>query len=599
MSEVTASALPRNAWKVGEARLSRLASPGRSTPSGTQAPDAMAGSAGERRRLRTTSPLLLRVGGYLQVAASLIWLPQAGLTAYAIQTIAHGGGAGKVAVPAGAVLVLGLVRAMLDAAGARLAFRSARQFLSDLREHVGQALAARSPLDTARPASGLAASAIAEQAEMVVPYLSRFQPARLRATIVPLVLIGAVLSLSWAAALVLVVTMPLIPVFMALVGWRAKAASEEQLVEAGGMNAFLLDRLRGLATIRALDAVDRTALRLRASAESLRSRTMAVLRVAFLSSAVLELFSALGVAMVAVYVGFHLLGQLDFGTWNGRLTLGQGFFILLLAPACFEPLRDLAAVWHDRAAGVAALDALASMTDVGPSILGAEGPISSAPPCNFGSPSIGISKLGFTHAGSDVPVFAQFDLTVRPGEKVAVLGPSGSGKSTLLALIAGLSSAAEGQIAIGGVPLSEQTAADLRMRMAWIGQRSHIFAGSLRANIALGRPWIDAAAVEAAILSASLDQVAAGHGSRPIGESGSGLSGGEALRLALARAAADERADLILADEPTAHLDATTAAMVTEGLMGLSKQGRTLIVATHDPVLALRMDRIVRLGGRS
>src|SRR6478752_4170039 len=130
------------------------------------------------------------------------------------------------------------------------------------------------------------------------------------------------------------------------------------MVAMGSMNAFLLDRLRGLATLRALDAVDATAQRLGESAQSLRTRTMAVLRIAFLSSAVLELFSALGVAMVAAYVGFHLLGTLDFGTWGEQLNLGQGLFILLLAPAFFEPLRDLAAVWHDRAAGEAALNGL-------------------------------------------------------------------------------------------------------------------------------------------------------------------------------------------------------------------------------------------------
>ena len=149
-----------------------------------------------------------------------------------------------------------------------------------------------------------------------MPYLVRYQPARWRATVVPLAILAAVASQTWVAALVLLFAAPLIPLFMAIVGWRAKAASEAQMVQKGGMNAFLLDRLRGLATLRALGAVDATAARLADSTQSLRERTMAVLRIAFLSSAVLELFSALGVAMVAVYVGFHLLGTLGFGTWN-------------------------------------------------------------------------------------------------------------------------------------------------------------------------------------------------------------------------------------------------------------------------------------------
>ena len=168
------------------------------------------------------------------------------------------------------VVAVGIIRAALDAVGSRLAFRAARRVLSEKRKMAVAALGARSPLDIDRPASGLAASVVAEQAEAIVPYLSRFRPARLKATIVPIVIFLCVLPLSWVAAIVLLISAPLIPLFMALIGWRAKAASEKQLVEMGGMNAFLLDRLRGLATIRSLDAVDLTAQRLRSNAESLR-----------------------------------------------------------------------------------------------------------------------------------------------------------------------------------------------------------------------------------------------------------------------------------------------------------------------------------------
>ena len=159
---------------------------------------------------------------------------------------------------------------------------------------------------------------------------------------------------------------------MALIGWRAKAASEKQLVETGGLNAFLLDRLRGLGPSAHWMPSIRPRMRLRDNAQSLRVRTMAVLKIAFLSSAVLELFAALGVAMVAVYVGFHLLGQLNFGAWGGRLDLTEGLFILLLAPAFFEPLRELSSVWHDRAAGEAAIEALDALSDDGVVLPGAD-----------------------------------------------------------------------------------------------------------------------------------------------------------------------------------------------------------------------------------
>jgi len=538
-------------------------------------------------------------GAWLQTAAALVWIPQAAVLAHAVQEISRAGPLPTIFACALAVLALGILRASLDAWGARRSFLGARRVLSDLRARTAAALAARSPLDTARPASGLAASAMGEQAEAIVPYLSRFRPARLRATLVPVVILLAVLPLSWAAALVLLLAAPQIPIFMALIGYRAKEASEQQMLEVGGMNAFLLDRLRGLATIRTLGAVDLTAARLHASAQSLKTRTMAVLRIAFLSSAVLELFSALGVALVATYVGFHLLDQMTFGAWGGKLTLAQGLFILLLAPAFFEPLRDLSAVWHDRAAGEAAFDALDAVTAPGLDLVGFDLPsvpaptVAQAPPAATRPPDVRLTDLAFRHAGNGAAVFTGFNLAIASGRAVALLGPSGSGKSTLLSLIAGLAPADSGQILIDGVPLTADTADRLRQRMAWIGQTPHFFAGSLAANIRLGRPDITTDDVDAAMRFAALDTVASlQNGS--IGEGGAGLSGGEGLRLALARAAATRAADLILADEPTAHLDAATAEEVTRGLLALA-QGRTLIVATHDPVLASRLDQVIQL----
>ncbi|WP_420960149.1 thiol reductant ABC exporter subunit CydD [Brucella sp. IR073] len=535
-----------------------------------------------------------RAGAVLQTGAALLWLPQAGLLAYALGLVMKGGALTQVIWIAAAVLMLGTVRAALDAAGSRIAFKAARETLAALRERAVVALMHRSPLDNSRPASGLAASAIAEQAEAVIPYLSRFQPVRQRVSVVPLVILAVVLWFSWVAALILLVAAPLIPVFMALIGWRAKAASEAQLAELGGMNGFLLDRLRGLSTIRAFDAVDLTARRLRGNAESLRQRTMAVLRIAFLSSAVLELFSALGVAMVAVYTGFHLLGQLDFGAWGGKLTLPESVFILLLAPAFFEPLRDLSAVWHDRASGEAAMKALEELGDEGVAMMADVAPHASSDAWaddGNAAPAVELSNLRFRHAGSDNLLFDNFNLTVSPGEHVALWGPSGCGKSTLLALMAGLVTPEEGHIALCGVPLLPETMADIRARMAWVGQKPHIFAGSAAANITLGRDG-DKVDIEAALEVANLTDVVRNRAA--LGESGIGLSGGEALRLSLARAAFNTEAAIILADEPTAHLDHQTALKVTDSLLALAK-GKTLIVATHDPALALRMDRLIRL----
>jgi len=528
-------------------------------------------------------------------AAALLWIPQAALLAHAVQQLANGAGLADMLAPACGFLALGVLRASSEAWGARRLFAASRLHLALLRSKAAQALASRSPLDRERLASGRAASALAEQAEAVLPWLVRYQPARMRTMLVPPAIALVVLYFSWTAALILVVAAPLIPIFMAVIGWRAKAASEAQLQIIGGMSGFLLDRLRGLSTLRALRAVDATAQRVRDTAESVRASTMRVLRIAFLSSTALELFSALGVALVAVYVGFHLLGEIGPGSWGVRLSLAEGLFILLLAPAFFEPLRELAAVWHDKASGEAALKELEQLQHAGLTLPGALAPqrklrAGRAPV----APSVDVEGLVFQHPG-EAPLFDGEDLYVRAGEHVALVGPSGSGKTTLLSVIAGLAPVNGGAVRIGGVQLDAQSAADLRARMAWIGQKPHVFSGSVRGNVSLERDGIDSAAVGAAVGRAGLGHVGHATPGDSLGEGGLGLSGGELVRLALARAVCAPHAGLLLADEPTAHLDRDTAAGVIDALVALA-QGRTLIVATHDLNLAARMKRAVRIG---
>ena len=569
----------------------------------------------------------------IHALSPLLWIPQAALLALGVARLQSGAGLSGVVWPAAGIVVAGLLRAWLDAWSSTRMFESARSHLSLWRERAITSLSARSPLDRSRLHAGTAASVLAEQAEAILPWLTRYHGAMWRVRLMPLVILLPVAWYSWAAAAVLITAAPLIPLFMVLVGWRARAASEAQWLQMSSMNAFLLDRLRGLPTLRALGSVQATARRLRASAEDLRQRTMKVLRIAFLSSAVLELFSALGVAMVAAYVGFHLLGYLEFGAWGGRLTLGEGLFILLLAPSFFEPLRELAAVWHDRAAGVAAMDALERLTgnglpllDEAPAVRPADteepamDPLPSArhdrpasdavkpasvkaasvkpasvDPASTPRPAPGVrlTDLAFAFPG-EKPVFQGFSLEVRPGEHMALVGGSGTGKTVLMSLLAGLLVPTSGRIEIDGQTLAPDTVRALRERMAWMGQRAHVFAAPVRDNIALGRPSVDDERVRQAISKARLDTVAQAHPGISLGEGGTGLSGGETARLALARLIAAPEADLLLADEPTAHLDSETADQVAESLVTLAR-GRTLIVATHDPRLAARMDRIVQL----
>lgn len=546
-----------------------------------------------RRRKKRAQPANLRKGSLLQVLAALIWLPQAALMASAINQLAVNRMVDNLVLIIAGLFMLGLLRTALQAAGERIAFKASRKALSELREKSLKALSERSPLDRKRVASGQAASILAEQAEMVVIYWSRYQPVQMKVMSVPFVFLGFVLWYSWVAALVLLFAAPLIPIFMALIGYRAKAASEEQLVEMGQMNGFLLDRLRGLATIRTFHAVDLTAQRLRHNAETLRHKTMIVLRIAFLSSAVLELFSALGVAMVAVYTGFHLLGQVGFGAWGETLTLGQGLFILLLAPTFFEPLRELSAVWHDRAAGEAAIDALENIS-AGGMALTATSNSDAVSVQTKPDQAVTLRDVNFSYDHEQTLLLKDFNLSITKGEHIALLGPSGSGKSTILALMAGLVAPLKGDVLINDMLLDQKNAATLRQNFSWIGQKPHIFSGSVRSNIAMGRAEYSLNDVQAALKTAALDSVASAAAETDLGENGTGLSGGEGLRLALARAALKTDASIIFADEPTAHLDSETAAMTTEGLLALA-QGKTLIIATHDEELALKMSRIIRL----
>lgn len=524
------------------------------------------------------------------VMASLLWLPQAAVIAWAVQCFADGQALDDLVLQVVAVAVLGMARAVCEGRGVRVTYVHARAQVSRLRAQALQALVQASPMDRSRPASGLAASALAEQAEAIVPWLSRYQPAIWRVMVVSPVIVLAVATQSWLAALILLCAAPLIPLFMAIVGWRAKALSEAHMVELGQMNAFLLDRLRGLTTLRALHAVPYTASRLRNHAQWLRERTMRVLRIAFLSSAVLELFSALGVAMMAMYVGFHLLGNLPFGAWGDKLSLGQALWVLMLAPSFFDPLRELSAVWHDRAAGQAAMEGLQALARNQVPLPAA---LVKAPATEISAAvRVDAHKLQVAVGGETAlkPVSVQ----IAAGEHVAIWAPSGAGKSVLLAQLAGLLPVAPEQLQLDGQAVSASRWPALRARTAWMGQQSHVFAGSVSRNVTLGRDGVDATAVAHALKQAGLAQMVDQSHARSLGEGGQGLSGGEAVRLALARMAVHQHAGLWLVDEPTAHLDPVTAQQIMHSLRRMAA-GKTLVVATHDAALAALMDRTICL----
>jgi len=534
----------------------------------------------------------LRRAAWMSVLSALVWIAMAACVA----TVFHRLVAGPINLPslwgfAALFAGFGLLRvglgywsaALLDAAADRVLERERAALL---------ALQDRLSPRAERATSASVGALLTDKLALLEPYILRYRPAFLKVAVIPVVFFLVALPLSWAVALILLVAGPLIPVFMALVGMAAREASERQMDEIGSLSTLLGERLAALTDIRLLDAQDRTVEEFSDRAEGLRVRTMAVLRVAFLSSTVLELFSAIGVAMVAVYVGFALLGELGFGAGATPLTLGQGIFLLMLAPEFFQPLRDLAAAWHDKASALAvSRDLLEVEGQDAEDILG-----SGEASHHITTPASGalITSSGLGLGALEFP-----DLHVSEGEAVALTGPSGSGKSTLIALVGGLLRPDRGTLCVEGQPLTAETADAWRSRIAWVPQTAQFLAGPLRESLLLGAADQPSEkqihdALELASAHWIVDRLAQGLDT-PLGEAGGGVSGGEARRLLLARAALSAR-PILLADEPTADLDPETGAEIIKALLALKSRGVTLIVATHDRALVSALDREIAIG---
>ena len=488
-----------------------------------------------------------------------------------------------------------VLRAGLSIASDISATTASERIKLGLRKDLVGTILGMPPTWSGARSSGALSTLGVEQVEAMDGYLTRYVPAMLQATILPLAFAIVLLPIDWMVTLILLVTAPLIPVFMALAGLGAEAASKRQASALSRLGGYFADRLRGLTTLKLFgrEAAE-TAGVLRAS-EELRNRTMRVMRIAFLSSAVLEFFAALGVAGVALYVGLTFLHLVTLRA--APLTLEAGLFCLLMAPEIYQPLRLLAAHYHDRAAAKAAVAEIATQLGTFPSRMR---------PLPVGAGLVhrmGAAGLTFTNVGVDAPngrsVLEMINLVVATEEHVAIVGPSGSGKSTLLEAIAGLRPY-RGSLALDGLDVASRDADALHGRIGMLGQRPTIFAGSIADNIRLARRTACDTAVQLAARQSMVMDFAGGlpEGlSTMLGEGGLGLSGGEAHRIALARLYL-RNPGLLLLDEPTAHLDAGTEAAVLDGLLDFAR-GRTMIIATHSAAVAARMHRCLEIvGGR-
>lgn len=413
-------------------------------------------------------------------------------------------------------------------------------------------------------------------------YFARYLPQLGLAVVVPIAVLARIVTEDWISAAIIVVTLPLIPVFMILIGWYTQARMDRQWKLLSRLSGHFLDVVAGLPTLKIFGRAKAQAESIRAITSEYRRATMRTLRIAFLSSFALELLATLSVALVAVTIGMRLV--------HGELDLYTGLVILILAPEAYLPLRQVGAQFHAAAEGLAAAEEIFDVLEEPVR----DGSGSAVPE------SVRLELEGVTvrHAGRTEPSLDAMSLTVEPGETVALVGPSGAGKSTLLDVVLGFAVPEEGgSVRVGGEPFAALDLEAWRSRIAWVPQRPYLFAGTVAENVRLARPDASDEAVREALRDAGADgfvsELPRGLDTA-LGEDGAGLSAGQRQRLALARGFLADRPVLLL-DEPTAALDGETEAGVVDAVRRLAA-GRTVLLVAHRPALLAVADRVVRVG---
>ncbi|WP_202527328.1 thiol reductant ABC exporter subunit CydD, partial [Streptomyces sp. SID5770] len=413
-------------------------------------------------------------------------------------------------------------------------------------------------------------------------YFARYLPQLGLAVVVPVAVLARIVTEDWVSAAIIVVTLPLIPLFMILIGWYTQARMDRQWKLLSRLSGHFLDVVAGLPTLKVFGRAKAQAESIRAITSAYRQATMRTLRIAFLSSFALELLATLSVALVAVTIGMRLV--------HGDLDLYTGLVILILAPEAYLPLRQVGAQYHAAAEGLAAAEEIFDVLEQ-PVRNGGTGAVPD-------SVRLELDAVTVRHAGRAEPSLDATTLTVEPGETVALVGPSGSGKSTLLDVVLGFTAPEPGgTVRVGGEDLAGLDLEAWRSRIAWVPQRPYLFAGTIAENVRLARPDASDEAVREALRDAGADGFVAelpGGLDTPLGEDGAGLSAGQRQRLALARAFLADR-PLLLLDEPTAALDGETEAGVVDAVRRLAA-GRTVLLVVHRPALLAVADRVVSPG---
>ncbi|MGW4879606.1 thiol reductant ABC exporter subunit CydD [Streptomyces sp. NPDC004262] len=534
------------------------------------------------RYARATRLFLAAVVGLGAVGAGLV-IAQAMLIAdVVVGAFQHGHSASELRTPLVLLVCVAVGRALVSWLTELAAHRASAAVKSELRGRLLDRAVALGPGWLTGQRTGSLVTLATRGVDALDDYFSRYLPQLGLAVVVPVAVLARIVTEDWVSAAIIVGTLPLIPLFMVLIGWATQSRTDRQWRLLSRLSGHFLDVTAGLPTLKVFGRAKAQAESIRRITGEYRQATMRTLRIAFLSSFALELLATLSVALVAVTIGMRLV--------HGDMDLYIGLVILVLAPEAYLPLRQVGAQFHAAAEGVAAAEEIFAVLETPLPASGAGEVPAEA--------SLAFEGVTVRYPGRSADVVTDVSFTVAPGETVALVGPSGVGKSTLLDVLLGFVRPTAGRVRIGGAELGAVDLEAWRSRIAWVPQRPHLYAGTIAENVRLARPDADDEAVRRALRDAGalefVDALPDG-AATVLGEDGAGLSAGQRQRLALARAFLADRPVLLL-DEPTAALDGATEAEVVAAVRRLAA-GRTVLLVVHRPALLPAADRVVRLSG--
>ncbi|MCF4139257.1 thiol reductant ABC exporter subunit CydD [Streptomyces sp. Tue 6430] len=531
------------------------------------------------RYARATRFFLMAVVGLGAVGAVLV-IAQAMLIAeVVVGAFEQGRPVGDLRTPLMWLVAVAAGRALVSWLTELSAHRASAAVKSELRGRLLERAALLGPGWLSGQRTGSLVALATRGVDALDDYFSRYLPQLGLAVVVPVAVLARIVTEDWVSAAIIAGTLPLIPVFMVLIGWATQSRMDRQWRLLSRLSGHFLDVVAGLPTLKVFGRAKAQAESIRRITGEYRQATMRTLRIAFLSSFALELLATLSVALVAVTIGMRLV--------HGEMDLYTGLVILVLAPEAYLPLRQVGAQFHAAAEGLAAAEEIFEVLET---------PMPGSGKDAVPSGGVAFENVTVRYPGRSADAVSDASFTVAPGETVALVGPSGAGKSTLLNTLLGFVRPAEGRVSVGGADLAALDLEQWRSRIAWVPQHPQLFAGTIAENVRLARSDADDTAVRRALGDAGalgfVDALPDGAGT-VLGEDGAGLSAGQRQRLALARAFLADRPVLLL-DEPTAALDGETEAEVVAAVRRLAV-GRTVLLVVHRPALLAVADRVVRL----